>query len=52
MNSDIDENSNRNLGSSINFISIMTRAINSNLDETSSNCYIISFLVERKNLIQ
>ena len=53
-NSDSNENGNRNLDFSNNFISIMTRGSNSNSGESSSNWrgYIISFLVERKNLIQ
>jgi len=50
----VNENNNRNLDSNNNFISIVTRDSNSNSDESSSNWrrYIISFLVERKNLIQ
>ena len=36
-NSDSNENSNRNLDSSNNFISIMTRGINFISDESSSN---------------
>jgi len=35
-NSDNNENSNRNLGSSNNFISLFSRDLNSNLDESSS----------------
>jgi len=51
-NSDSNENSDRNLDSSNNFISVITRGINSNSDESSSNWHVISFLVERENLIQ
>jgi len=36
-NSDSKENNNRNLDSSNNFISIMTKGLNSNSDESSSN---------------
>ena len=36
-NSDNNENSNKNLGSSNNFISLFSRDLNSNLDESSSN---------------
>jgi len=53
-NSDSNENSNRNLYSNNNFISIMTRDINSNSDEASSKWHGVYYflLVERKNLIQ
>jgi len=44
-NSDSNENSNWNLDSSNNFISIMTRDINSNSDESSSNWHGVYYFL-------